>query len=151
MHLVLNRQFFEEQSQAVPQEGIQQTRSLIDEMDAIQQLPPGDARTRRQREVSARINALNTASNSEKKKAVRLDVQLKHDGDELLVDCTIIHPLAKAYIRAEAKRTVERLDSDVSEVRDRQAAAIDTARRRKERAYIPLVYVLKKQPGRTAT
>ena len=46
---------------------------------------------------------------------------------------------------------MERLDSDVSEVRDRQAAAIDTARRRKERAYIPLVYVLKKQPGRTAT
>ena len=55
------------------------------------------------------------------------------------------HPSLKVGGAAEAKRTVERLDSDVSEVRDRQAAAIDTARRRKERAYIPLVYVLKKQ------
>ena len=63
----------------------------------------------------------------------------------MLVDCTIIHSLSRAHARAEAKRTLERLDSTVLEVRNKPAAAIDTARRRKEQAYIPFIYVLKKQ------
>ena len=149
-HLVLNNQFTREQCRrlfpkAPSRSRIEQIRKLIDEMDQLQRLPPDDARTRRQRELSERINALDTASDSEKKKAVRLDARLQHEGDELLVDCTIIHSLSKAHARAEAKRTLERLDSTVLEVRDKPAAAIDTARRRKEQAYIPLIYVLKKQ------
>ena len=63
----------------------------------------------------------------------------------MLVDCTIIHSLSRAYARAEAKRTMERLDSTFLEVRNKPAAAIDTARRRKEQSYIPFIYVLKKQ------
>ena len=149
-HLILNSQFTEEQChrlfpKAPSKDRIEQIRKLIDEMDQIQSLPPGDTRTRRQRDLSASINALNTASNSEKKKAVRLDVQLQHGGDELLVDCTIIHPLAGCHLRAEAKRTLERLNSSILEVKNKPAAAIETARRKKEQAYTPLVYVLKRQ------
>ena len=79
------------------------------------------------------------------KKAVRLDARLQHEGDELLVDCTIIHPLSRSHARAETKRTLERLDSTVLEVRNKPAAAINTAKRKKEQAYIPFIYVLKKQ------
>ena len=39
---------------------------------------------------------------------------------------------------------MERLNSTVLEVRNK-AAVIDTARRRKEQAYIPFIYVLIKQ------
>ena len=49
----------------------------------VQRLQLGHERTRRQRDLSARINALNTASDSEQAKAVeytvRLDVRLQHD------------------------------------------------------------------------
>ena len=88
---------------------------------------------------------LNTASDSEEKKAVRLDVQLQHDGDELLVDCTVVHSLARAHVRAEVKRTMLRLNSTVAEVRNKPAAALETARNRKRQSYLPLLYVLKKQ------
>ena len=87
------------------------------------------------------VTALNTASDSEEKKAVRLDLQLQHEDDELLIDCTITHSLAKSHIRAEAKRTTERLTSPIQEVRDKPAAAIETARRKKMRTYLPLLYV----------
>ena len=76
---------------------------------------------------------------------MRLDARLQHEGDELLVDCTIIHPLSRSHARAETKRTLERLDSTVLEVRNKPAAAINTAKRKKEQAYIPFIYVLKKQ------
>ena len=76
---------------------------------------------------------------------MRLDARLQHEGDELLVDYTIIHSLSRSHARAEAKRTLERLDSTVLEVRNKPAAATDTARRRKEQSYIQFIYVLKKQ------
>ena len=148
-HRVLNSQFTREQCRrlfpkAPSRQRIEEIHKLIDEMDKLQELSQTE-RTRHQRDLSERINALDTASDSEKKKAVRLDARLQHEGDELLVDCTIIHSLSRAHARAESKRTLERLDSTVLEVRNKPAAAIDTARRRKEQAYIPLIYVLKKQ------
>ena len=146
----LNGQFTREHCRrlfpkAPSRERIEQIRKLVDEMDEVQRMPSGTHHERRQRDLTQRINALNTASDSEEKKAVRLDVQLQHDGDELLVDCTVVHPLARAHVRAEVKRTMLRLNSTVAEVRNKPAAAIDTARRRKEQSYIPFIYVLKKQ------
>ena len=61
----------------------------------------------------------------EDKKAVRLDVQFKYGQDELLIDCSITHSLAKSHRRAEAKRTWERLLSNIEAVQDKGAAAIE--------------------------
>ena len=49
----------------------------------------------------------------------------------MLVDCTIIHSLSRSHARAETKRTLERLDCTVLEVRNKPAAAMDTAKRKK--------------------
>ncbi len=50
------------------------------------------------------------------KKAVRLDVQLRHGPDELLIDATITHSLGKLQ-RQAAARTWERLLSDIKSSR----------------------------------
>ena len=91
------------------------------------------------------MDALNTANTKEDKKAVRLDVQFKYGQDELLIDCSITHSLAKSHRRAEAKRTWERLLSNIEAVQDKGAAAIEAARSVKNQTYNPLLYVIKKQ------
>ena len=91
------------------------------------------------------MDELNIANNQEEKKAVRLDVYLQHDLDELLIDGTIVHPLTKAGRGPEAGRTWERINSDVKEVQDKPAAAVDRARKNKYKTYNPLLYVIKKQ------
>jgi len=91
------------------------------------------------------MDALNTANLKEEKKAVRLDVQLQHGSDELLVDGTILHSLCKSHRQAEAARTWERLLSDTKAVKDKPAAAIESARAKKYQTYNPLLYVIKKQ------
>ena len=58
---------------------------------------------------------------------------------------TIVHSLAKSHRRAEAKRTWERLLSEVKAVKDKPAAAIETAEQRKRSTYTPLLYIIKKQ------
>ena len=127
------------------QQRVEDIQKVVDEIDEVRKLPPGEDRTRRQRDLSARINALNTTSDSEEKKAVRFDLQLIEGHNELLVDCTITHSLAKSHVTAEAKRTWQRLPSTVKEVRNQPAAAIDKARRKKSQTYLPLLYVIKKQ------
>ena len=89
--------------------------------------------------------SLNKANIKEEKKAVRLDLRLRLGADELLVDGTIVHSLAKSHRRAEAKRTWERLLSEVKAVKDKPAAAIETAEQRKRSTYTPLLYIIKKQ------
>ena len=79
------------------------------------------------------------------KKAVRLDIQFKSGQDELLVDCSITHSLSKSHVRAEAKRTWQRLCSHIDAVRDKPAAALEAARNAKYQTYNPLMYVIKKQ------
>ena len=83
-------------------------------------------------------------NSKEKKKAVRLDLRFRHGPDELLVDATIVHSLAKSHRRAEAGRTMLRLLSDVKSVKDKPAAAIETAEQRKDKTYMPLLYVIEK-------
>ena len=63
---------------------------------------------------------------------MRLDVQLQHGPDELLVDGTIVHSLCKSHRQAEAARTWERLLSDIKAVKDKPAAAIESARAKKQ-------------------
>ena len=87
------------------------------------------------------MDALNTANSTEEKKAVRLDVQLRHGPDELLIDATITHSLGKSHRKAEAARTWERLLSEVKSVKDKPAAAIEEARAKKYQAYNPLLYM----------
>ena len=60
--------------------------------------------------------------------STHLNLRLRHGPDELLVDGTIVHPLSKSHRAAEAKRTWERLFSDVKAVKEKPAAAIDKAR-----------------------
>ena len=123
----------------------QAIKEMVDELDAIRALPRGEERDVRSRAVAARMDALNTANLKEEKKAVRLDVQLQHGPDELLVDGTIVHSLCKSHRQAEAARTWERLLSDTKAVKDKPAAAIESARAKKYQTYNPLLYVIKKQ------
>ena len=81
----------------------------------------------------------------EEKKAVRLDIQLLHRDDELLVDGTLVHSMTKTGKQAEAKRTWERLLSDITAVRDKPTSAIDSARVKKFTTYNSLLYIIKKQ------
>ena len=120
-------------------------KEMVDELDAVRSLPQGEERDARSRAVAARMDALNTANFKEDKKAVRLDVQLQHGPDELLVDGTIVHSLCKSHRQAEAARTWERLHSDIKAVKDKPAAAIESARAKKYQTYNPLLYVLRKQ------
>ena len=53
--------------------------------------------------------------------------------------------LTKTGRQAEAKRTWERLLSEVKSVREKPAAAVDAARAKKYQTYNPLLYVVKKQ------
>ena len=53
--------------------------------------------------------------------------------------------MAKSHVRAEAKRTWERLPTNVTAVKDKPAAAIEAVRSAKFKTYHPLLYVLKKQ------
>ena len=84
-------------------------KAVVDELEVIEHLPQGNERDSKYRAIVARMDVLNTANIKEEKKAVRLDVQLQHGTDELLVDVTIVHSLTKANKQAEAKRTWERL------------------------------------------
>jgi len=63
------------------------------------------------------------------------------------VDATITHSLSKTNRAAEAKRTWERLTNgqDIKAIRDKPAAAIETARKKKFHTYNPVLYVIKKQ------
>ena len=72
-------------------------------------------------------------------------MQLQHGPDELLVDGTIVHSLCKSHRQAEAARTWERLLSDIKSVKDKPAAAIESARALKYQTYNPLLYVMRKQ------
>ena len=76
---------------------------------------------------------------------MRLDVQLWHGPDELLIDATITHSLCKSHRQAEAARTWERLLSNIKSVKDKPAAAIEEARNKKYQTYNPVLYVIKKQ------
>ena len=122
-------------------------KKVVDELDEVSKLPEGTARTSRYQAAcaTARMDELNTANIKEEKKAVRLDVQLQHGTDELLIDGTIVHSLTKTNKQAEAKRTWERLLSSIGSVKDKPAAAIDRARAAKFQTYNPLIYVVKKQ------
>ena len=53
--------------------------------------------------------------------------------------------MTKAGRQPEIKRTWERILSDVKEVKDKPAAAVDAARAKKFQTYNPLLYVIKKQ------
>ena len=63
------------------------------------------------------------------------------------MDATITHSLSKTNRAAEAKRTWERLTNgqDIKAIRDKPAAAIETARKKKFLTYNPVLYVIKKQ------
>ena len=81
-HLVLHDQFTEQQCRSLfpkspSQQRVEDIQNVVDEINEVRKLPPGEDRTRRQRDLSARINALNTTSDSEEKKTVRLDLQLQ--------------------------------------------------------------------------
>jgi len=122
-----------------------EVRQQVDELAAIQALAQGEERDARLRAAAARMDELNTNNSKEEKKSVRLDVQLRHGTDELLVDATIVHSLSKSHRSAEAARTWERLLSNIKAVKDKPAAAIEDARARKYQTYNPLLYVLRKQ------
>ena len=149
-HEVLLGQFSEAQCRKlfpkVPsKERSKAIKEMVDELDAIRALIPGAERDSRTRAAAAQMDALNTANSKEEKKAVRLDVQLRHGPDELLIDATITHSLGKSHRKAEAARTWERLLSEVKSVKDKPAAAIEEARAKKYQTYNPLLYVIKKQ------
>ena len=120
-------------------------QGVVNELDAINRLVAGDDRDARVRAVTARMSALNIANSKQEKKAVRLDLRLRYLSDELLVDVTFIHSLAKSHRAAELKRTRERLLSDVKAVKGKPAAAIDKARAAKFQSYNHLLCVIKKQ------
>ena len=84
-------------------------KEILDELDAIHGLDDGPERTQRSRSLAEKTDVLNATTHKEEKKAVRLDIQLSHGPDELLVDATITHSLSKTNRAAEAKRTWERL------------------------------------------
>jgi len=147
---VLHGQFSDVQCRKIfpkapSEERIKEIKTLVDELDTATAMPAGTARAEALRTVERNMDALNTANSKEKKKAVRLDLRFRHGPDELLVDATIVHSLAKSHRRAEAGRTMLRLLSDVKSVKDKPAAAIETAEQRKDKTYMPLLYVIKKQ------
>ena len=121
------------------------SKKMVDELDLTMKLAEGKDKRDKVRDLTARMDALNTANTKEDKKAVRLDVQFKYGQDELLIDCSITHSLAKSHRRAEAKRTWERLLSNIEAVQDKGAAAIEAVRSVKNQTYNPLLYVIKKQ------
>jgi hypothetical protein len=120
-------------------------RSIIDDLDRAKRLTVVSERTEALREVSRRMDELNIRNATEEKKAVRLDLHLRKGLDELLIDTTCTHPMTKAGRQPEIKRTWERILSDVKEVKDKPAAAVDAARAKKFQTYNPLLYVIKKQ------
>lgn len=149
-HKVLLGQFSETQCRKLfpkrpSKKRSKEIKEVVDELEEVRLLPKGPERTNRYRDVETKMSALNTANIQEEKKAVRLDIQLFHGTDELLIDGTMVHSLTKTGRQAEAKRTWERILSEVKSVRDRPAAAVDTARAKKYQTYNPLLYVIKKQ------
>lgn len=118
---------------------------MVDELTLLGSMPEGEEKSRRTIALETRQAALNTANLKEEKKAVRLDVLLRHGSDELLIDGTITHSLGKSLRKKEAARTWERLLSEVKEVKDKPAAAIEEAAKKKHQTYNPLMYVIKKQ------
>ena len=126
-------------------ERLRKIKDIVNELDTATAMPAGSARSEALRAVEHNMDALNTANSEEKKKAVRLDLRLQHGPDELLVDATIVHSLSKTHRQAEAGRTMSRLLSEVKAVKERPAAAIETAERRKASTYAPLLYIIKKQ------
>ena len=63
---------------------IEEIKEVVNELDAINQLEAGEDKDARARAVTAKMNALNIASLNEEKKAVRLDLRLKDNDNELL-------------------------------------------------------------------
>jgi hypothetical protein len=120
-------------------------KEITDELDKVRAMPTGEERDAAAQAANARMEALNTNITEKDRKSVRLDVQLRHGSDELLIDATITHSLSKSARQAECKRTLERLQSGIARVKDLPARAIETARTKKQRTYGPLVYILKKQ------
>ena len=151
-HDVLLGQYSEEQCKMLfpkqpSAERNKMVKEILDELDAIHGLDDGPERTQRTRALAEKTDVLNATTHKEEKKAVRLDIQLSHGPDELLVDATITHSLSKTNRAAEAKRTWERLTNgqDIKAIRDKPAAAIETARKKKFHTYNPVLYVIKKQ------
>ena len=128
----------------------QDVKDIVDELDLAMKLAEGKDKRDKVRDLTARMDALNTANTKEDKKAVRLDVQFKYGQDELLIDCSITHSLAKSHRRAEAKRTWERLLSNIEAVQDKGAAAIEAARSVKNQTYNPLNRIRGKKIGEKA-
>ena len=120
-------------------------KEITDELDKVRAMPTGEERDAAAKVANAKMEALNTNITQKERKSVRLDVQLRHGSDELLLDATITHSLSKSARQAECKRTLERLQSGIARVKDLPARAIETARAKKQRTYGPLVYILKKQ------
>jgi hypothetical protein len=120
-------------------------KEITDELDKVRAMPAGQDRDAAAAAANAKMEALNTNITQKDRKSVRLDVQLCHGSDELLIDATITHSLSKSARQAECKRTLERLQSGIARVKDLPARAIETARAKKQRTYGPLVYILKKQ------
>ena len=81
-----------------------QTQDMVDALEEVRRMPAGEEKDRKAAEVNGKMDELNIANNQEEKKAVRLDVYLQHDLDELLIDGTIVHPSLR---QAEARRRVE--------------------------------------------
>ena len=132
-HKVLRDQFSQAQCRQLfpkrpSKKRTQDVKDIVDELDLAMKLVEGMDKRDKVRDLTARMDALNTANTKEDKKAVRLDVQFKYGQDELLIDCSITHSLAKSHRRAEAKRTWVRLLSNIEAVQDKGAAAIEAAR-----------------------
>ena len=149
-HKVLLSQFSKQQCRALFPKRPSKKRSkdiarVLEALEEVRAMPEGSDREAKYREVLKQLNALNNNNKQEEKKAVRLDIQLLHRDDELLVDGTLVHSMTKTGKQAEAKRTWERLLSDITAVRDKPAAAIDSARTKKFTTYNPLLCIIKKQ------
>ena len=100
-------------------------------MDRVKAMPTSSERTAAFRKAVQEMDELNANNNNEQKQAVRLDLYLRSGEDELLVDTTCTHPMTKTNRPNEIKRTWERLLSEVKSMRELPAAAIDTARAKK--------------------
>ena len=144
-HEILLNQFSESRCRKLfpkrpPKQRSEAVRSIIDDLDRAKRLTVVSERTEALREVSRRMDELNIRNATEEKKAVRLDLHLRKGLDELLIDTTCTHPMTKAGRQPEIKRTWERILSDVKEVKDKPAAAVDAARAKKFQTYNPLLY-----------
>ena len=74
--------------------GTAQVKEIVDGLDDAMKLPDGQDRSSMVRELTARMDALNTENQHEDKKAVHLYIQVKCGQGRVLVDCSITHSLS---------------------------------------------------------